>query len=421
MPGPNNSKKKKQQKKKAAKAKRAAQAAHDDSAPPTGEQTPEFTKPPSLTRIQGPPSKARAQSRPPSSLQRHTSHSNPPQQPPSSSHPPHHAPRRSSPLAPDFFFPSQQHAPPSPLPAEPFIYDPGNGPRVRDARAFVDSRFFAHAPAYEDPLCAEFAQEEVLEMLMTVLPDELALILWYNKSRLTSRICPSCRRLYNLGQALPDLIEDGDEDDGDGGHSSSGDEGLKYGGTNRNIHPHAPPNPLLEREQMISGLCSPVCFILAAFDYPGAIKSAWGAMAEEMDDRAWEMLNRPVSGNGLTLLSGTGDSGGEGHESEEDALKSALGMLVRMTRLHDLGLAQLLCMPEEAGGEGGEDEPVHGEEDELVRGDEDEPVQGEEGEPVQGEEDEPVQGDEDEPVQGPIAGREKGEEEPLQVTEVVRA
>ncbi|KAI5821584.1 hypothetical protein K523DRAFT_422474, partial [Schizophyllum commune Tattone D] len=78
-------------------------------------------------------------------------------------------------------------------------------------------------------------------------------------------------------------------------------------------------------------------------------------MAEEMDDQAWEMLNRPVSGNGLTLLSGTsGDSGGKGHESEEDALKSALGMLVRMTRLHDLGLAQLLCMPEE----GQEDEPV---------------------------------------------------------------
>ncbi|KAI5823217.1 hypothetical protein K523DRAFT_287079, partial [Schizophyllum commune Tattone D] len=258
MPGPNNSKKKKQQKKKAAKAKRVAQAAHNHSAPPTGEQTPECTKPLSPTRTQGPSSTPRAQSRPPSSLQRDTSHSYPPppQQPPSSSHPPHHAPRQSSPFDPDHsIFPSQQHAPPSPLPAEPFIYDPGNGPRVRDARAFVDSRFFAHAPAYEDPLCAEFAQAEVLEMLMAVLPDELALILWYNKSRLTSRICPSCRRLYNLGQALPDLIEDGDDNDGDGGHSSSGDEGLKYGGTNRKPHPQAPSNPLLEREQMISGLC----------------------------------------------------------------------------------------------------------------------------------------------------------------------
>ena len=42
-----------------------------------------------------------------------------------------------------------------------------------------------------------------------------------------------------------------------------------------------------------------------------------------MDDRAWEMLNRPVSGNGLTLLSGTpGDSGGEGHESEGEGHES---------------------------------------------------------------------------------------------------
>ena len=71
-------------------------------------------------------------------------------------------------------------------------------------------------------------------------------ILWYNKSRLTSRICPSCRRLYNLGQALPDLIEDG-EDEEEGG-AGAYDEQQKP-------HPHAPPNPLLEREQMISGLC----------------------------------------------------------------------------------------------------------------------------------------------------------------------
>ncbi len=59
---------------------------------------------------------------------------------------------------------------------QPYIYDPGNGPRVRDTRAFLTSSYFAQQPALDDPLCAEFAQEEVLQMLMTVLPEDLALV-----------------------------------------------------------------------------------------------------------------------------------------------------------------------------------------------------------------------------------------------------
>ncbi|KAL1731439.1 hypothetical protein EV714DRAFT_271676 [Schizophyllum commune] len=351
MPGPNNSKKKKQQKKKAAKAKRAAQAAHDDSAPPTGEQTPECTKQqtPENARQSTPKSRTRPRSGPSPQLRSAQTNRPPSHEPIHEHYLPAHYPQQLSPIPQPTSY-SPQHEP-IPLPQQPFIYDPGNGPRVRDARAFVDSPFFAHAPAFEDPLCAEFAQGEVLEMLRMVLPEEMALILWYNKSRLTSRICPSCRRLYNLGQALPDLIEDG-EDEEEGG-AGANDEKPKP-------HPHAPPNPLLEREQVISGLCSPVCFILAAFDYPGAIKSAWGAMAEEMDEEAWEMLNAPAS-NGFNPLGNGGGDGGDdgGHESEDDHLKAALGMLVRMTRLHDLGLAQLLCMPEEGGEEEGEgDEPV---------------------------------------------------------------
>ena len=102
-----------------------------------------------------------------------------------------------------------------------------------------------------------------------------------------------------------------------------------------------------------------------------------------MDEEAWEMLNAPAS-NGFNPLGNGGRDGGDdgGHESEgtsglappvarrwkehrrlqatsDDHLKAALGMLVRMTRLHDLGLAQLLCMPEEGGKEEGDgDEPV---------------------------------------------------------------
>ncbi|PPQ75221.1 hypothetical protein CVT26_008306 [Gymnopilus dilepis] len=180
---------------------------------------------------------------------------------------------------------------------DPFLYDPGNGPRVRDARAFMAS-FFARPPALEDPLCAEFAQEEVYQMLSTVLPDETALIVWYNKSRLLSRVCPACQRLYQIGDALPDLIDE----------ERPSDKSL---------------SPQLLQEQRISGLCSPVCFVVASFNYPGAIKSAWGCMEDEMDDAAWDLLNVAEESSASNDVSRT------------------LGMVVKMTRLHDLGLAQL--------------------------------------------------------------------------------
>lgn len=57
----------------------------------------------------------------------------------------------------------------------PCIHDPGNGPRVKDVNMFIKS-YFAQPPSLEDPLCREFAQEEVLEMLKTVLGDEMALV-----------------------------------------------------------------------------------------------------------------------------------------------------------------------------------------------------------------------------------------------------
>jgi hypothetical protein len=59
--------------------------------------------------------------------------------------------------------------------SNPIIHDPGNGPRVRNMRAFLDSSF--SQPAWlDDPLCAEFAQREILQMLCTVLPEETALV-----------------------------------------------------------------------------------------------------------------------------------------------------------------------------------------------------------------------------------------------------
>ena len=59
--------------------------------------------------------------------------------------------------------------------SNPIIVNHGAGPRVRDMRAFLDSRF-AQPPWTADPLCAEFGQREILQMLCTVLPEETALV-----------------------------------------------------------------------------------------------------------------------------------------------------------------------------------------------------------------------------------------------------
>ncbi|OJT14262.1 hypothetical protein TRAPUB_9204 [Trametes pubescens] len=220
----------------------------------------------------------------------------------------------------------------------PFIYDPGDGPRVKDPRAFLASRFAA-PPSLDDAMCAEFAEEAVLQMLCTVLPEETALILWYNKSRRTARICPACQRLYRLGDVLPDHLA------GDNGEQRNETRaspflareqefsGLFYAFTDASLPPypesHAPtsqeyaldPHPttlldLVSLTNMFAG--SPICFILAAYNYPGAIRSTWGRMAEELDDATWDLLGAPTSSNDL-----------------------GLGMLLKMTRCHDLGLAQL--------------------------------------------------------------------------------
>ena len=61
------------------------------------------------------------------------------------------------------------------LPREPPIYDPGTGPRVKSMGEFLRSNF-ASEPTWDDELCAEFAQEEMLEMLRMALPDEMALV-----------------------------------------------------------------------------------------------------------------------------------------------------------------------------------------------------------------------------------------------------
>lgn len=58
---------------------------------------------------------------------------------------------------------------------EPPVYDPGTGPRVKSMVEFLRSSF-ASEPTWDDELCAEFGQEEMLEMLRAVLPEEMALV-----------------------------------------------------------------------------------------------------------------------------------------------------------------------------------------------------------------------------------------------------
>ena len=82
-------------------------------------------------------------------------------------------PKSSSPLPRTPYGP--QDDPTLILLSNPIIHDPGNGPRVRNMRAFLKSSF-AHPVWTADPLCAEFAQREILQMLRTVLPEETALV-----------------------------------------------------------------------------------------------------------------------------------------------------------------------------------------------------------------------------------------------------
>jgi len=70
---------------------------------------------------------------------------------------------------------------------EPPVYDPGTGPRVKSMDEFLRSSF-ASEPTWDDELCAEFAQEEMVEMLRSVLPDEMALVSTQYYSTITLRL-----------------------------------------------------------------------------------------------------------------------------------------------------------------------------------------------------------------------------------------
>jgi hypothetical protein len=71
--------------------------------------------------------------------------------------------------------------------------------------------------------------------------------------------------------------------------------------------------------------------MLAAHRSPVAAKAAWGRMAEDLDDVTWGLLDEPAHPPSAKMKPSEADAG--------------LPMLLKMTRLHDLGLAQL-CVPD---------------------------------------------------------------------------
>ncbi|KAG8858950.1 hypothetical protein FRB96_004770 [Tulasnella sp. 330] len=189
---------------------------------------------------------------------------------------------------------------PAAPPTQTFLLDPGNGARVLDVLQFLESPF-ADPVCDTDERCFDFASPEVFPILQQVLPFQVALILWYNVTRKSSRICPSCRRTYRLGDHLPPHLHDMARGTG----SDSTDHLL----------------PQTAAEQRLSGICSWMCFALASYRYPGSI-AAWGNSNMTMPEDLIEYMNGPGD------PSVTDDEG--------------LGQLLRMTRNEEsLGIDDL--------------------------------------------------------------------------------
>lgn len=60
--------------------------------------------------------------------------------------------------------------------SRPCVEDTGDGLHVRDILSFVFDSRLASPPSLDDALCAELAQDEVLDMLCAVLPEERATV-----------------------------------------------------------------------------------------------------------------------------------------------------------------------------------------------------------------------------------------------------
>ncbi|CAG7851165.1 SubName: Full=Uncharacterized protein {ECO:0000313/EMBL:CCA71860.1} [Serendipita indica DSM 11827] len=161
-------------------------------------------------------------------------------------------------------------------PEEPYIYDPGNGPRVRDFVAFLHSPF-AVQPSVEFVRVGEpkggaeddvdWTDNELVGLLARAVPDELALVLWYNRTRATHRICPTCQRVYHVGEALRP-------------HLPGVDSEEEQSVTEEEVKRHAARTA----EQWLSGICSIPCFALSTYTLGPAAVLAYGLWWSQLDE-----------------------------------------------------------------------------------------------------------------------------------------
>jgi len=201
---------------------------------------------------------------------------------------------------------------------QPFITDPGNGPRVKDVSAYLSS-FFSIPPDLKDPICAAFTASGVLEMLMLALPREVAIITWFNKTRRVGRICPACQRLYKLGDTLLDPV------------------------TNAPLDPRDPSTPKqLLREQELSGICTAACFLLASYSSHPHIaevtRGAWGRLEDEIDNDVYNMMGATDLTTATMILDGPARWKSLLKGGGEEFGDQGLGRVMKLTRCSDLGL-----------------------------------------------------------------------------------
>ena len=221
---------------------------------------------------------------------------------------------------------------------EPPIYDPGTGARVRSMGEFLRSGF-ASEPTWDDELCAEFAQEEMLEMLRTVLPQEMALVsiqdVIISPARFGLMRAVMKVRVVQQKQATFARVSSVLEDIPDGGCSSESPprpglapdpaQGIPgvggRAGDQRTLCASSFIFPAFISQTQITPAGSTICFVLASLNYPEAIRLIFGRDAGEMEEITWEYLNTAGS---------------------SERADGGLSMMLRMTRLDDLGLGQLL-------------------------------------------------------------------------------
>ncbi|PVF99303.1 hypothetical protein CPB86DRAFT_796705 [Serendipita vermifera] len=168
---------------------------------------------------------------------------------------------------------------------EPCVFDPGNGPRVRNFVGFMKSAYaVAQETSFGADLLRTASASTVIPLLTRILPGEFATVMWYNRTRTTHRVCPACQRIYHLGEALrphvKELEPDRNEDpDYESDRQMTKQERLAYA------------------EQWRSGICSFPCYALATYNYGMEGILAYGLPWQDLDDAIREVLE----GEGLGI------------------------------------------------------------------------------------------------------------------------